>query len=66
MARGNQRDQSRAKNEKKKQELLKSQKKAVGKGGILGKKEHDADKMRAKQALADQRKEAEALAAAKK
>ncbi|RAK83153.1 hypothetical protein BO79DRAFT_161584 [Aspergillus costaricaensis CBS 115574] len=51
MARGNQRDQSRAKNEKKKQELLKSQKKAVGKGGILGKKENDADKMRAKQAL---------------
>ncbi|PYI10350.1 hypothetical protein BO78DRAFT_394100 [Aspergillus sclerotiicarbonarius CBS 121057] len=65
MARGNQRDQSRKKNE----ELKKKQNKTttkLGKGGLLAKKENDADRMRAKQALADQKKEGDALAGAKK
>ncbi|BCS00764.1 4F5 domain protein [Aspergillus luchuensis] len=64
MARGNQRDQARLKRQKEDQK--KKTKTEVGKGGILAKKENDADKMRAKQALADQRKQAEALAGAKK
>ncbi|GKZ83807.1 hypothetical protein AnigIFM60653_000593 [Aspergillus niger] len=64
MARGNQRDRDREKNLKKKAQT--KTKTEVGKGGILAKKENDADKMRAKQALANQRKEAEALAGAKK
>ncbi|XRM47281.1 hypothetical protein ABZX51_010268 [Aspergillus tubingensis] len=64
MARGNQRDRDREKNLKKKAQT--KSKTEVGKGGILAKKENDADKMRAKQALADQRKQAEALAGAKK
>ncbi|PYH36550.1 4F5 domain protein [Aspergillus neoniger CBS 115656] len=64
MARGNQRDQARLKRQKEDQK--KKSKTEVGKGGILAKKENDADKMRAKQALADQRKQAEALAGAKK
>ncbi|PWY63488.1 hypothetical protein BO83DRAFT_431699 [Aspergillus eucalypticola CBS 122712] len=64
MARGNQRDQARLKRQKEDQK--KKSKTEVGKGGILAKKENDADKMRAKQALANQRKEAEALAGAKK
>ncbi|GJP87865.1 hypothetical protein AnigIFM63604_006752 [Aspergillus niger] len=64
MARGNQRDQARLKRQKEDQK--KKSKTEVGKGGILAKKENDADKMRMKQMLADQRKEAEALAGAKK
>ncbi|CAK38521.1 hypothetical protein An04g00650 [Aspergillus niger] len=49
MARGNQRDRDREKNLKKKAQT--KTKTEVGKGGILAKKENDADKMRAKQAL---------------
>ncbi|PWY93796.1 hypothetical protein BO94DRAFT_583153 [Aspergillus sclerotioniger CBS 115572] len=65
MARGNQRNQSRKRNEEQKKKLNKT-KTVVGKGGLSAKKEMDAAQMRAKQALADQKKEAEALAAAKK
>ncbi|GKZ24585.1 hypothetical protein AbraIFM66951_011439 [Aspergillus brasiliensis] len=64
MARGNQRDQARLKRQK--EDAKKKTKTDVGKGGILAKKEQDAAKMRAKQMLADQRKESEALAASKK
>lgn len=62
MARGNQRDLARAKNQKKQQELAKSNKK----GDYNKRKENDADILREKQRLADERKAAEAAAKLKK
>eukprot|EP00794_Sanderia_malayensis_P009714 gene9714-10701_t len=62
MARGNQRDLARARNAKKQAE----QKKAQGAGGDFTKrKERDADVMRQKQKLAEEKKAAE-MASAKK
>lgn len=62
MARGNQRDLARQKNLKKQQELAKSTKK----GDYQKRKENDADILREKQRLADERKAAEAAANLKK
>lgn len=62
MARGNQRDLARQKNLKKQQELAKSGKK----GDYQKRKQNDADILREKQKLADERKAAEAAAKLKK
>ncbi|KAG4405479.1 MAG: hypothetical protein M5F18_12260 [Asgard group archaeon] len=62
MARGNQRDLARAKNLKKQQEAAKSQKQ----GDKNKRMETDAERMRAKQKAADERKQAELMAKGQK
>lgn len=62
MARGNQRDLARAKNLKKQQEAAKSQKQ----GDKNKRMEADAERMRAKQKAADERKQAELMAKGQK
>lgn len=62
MARGNQRDLARAKNLKKQQDAAKGQKQ----GDKNKRMETDAERMRAKQKAADEKREAELLAKAQK
>lgn len=62
MARGNQRDLARAKNLKKQQDAAKGQKQ----GDKNKRMETDAERMRAKQKAADEKREAELLAKSQK